>query len=188
MFAYWKNRLLLLFVFGLLGGSAIGWADESADSQHPGKGQSADEGSHQITPPRGAYGLMSFAYLEIEDLKLSGKQEELWEKAQEATDDATDRARIINRNLHDQIRVDLDQPSADLKQMIQRQEEARIKTEAVFKQAREAWFTAYDSLNAGQKEQLREAVREGMDASMQASFSPLPPPPPPSSSAQRQPH
>src|SRR5271170_1853203 len=187
MFAYWRNRLLLMFIFGLLGGSAIGWADEPTDSQHSGVGQRAEDGGHHIKPSRGL-GLAAFSYLEIEDLKLSDQQEELWQKAQEATDDAIDRTRIINRDLHDQMRVDLDQPGADLKQIIQRQDEARINTEAVFKQAREAWFTAYDSLNADQKEQLREAVREGMDTIPTSSISPLPLPPPPPPSAQNQPH
>jgi hypothetical protein len=178
MFDYRKKQLMLLLVLGLLGGSAIGWADESANS-HPSAGQSANEnGNPDLKPPRGLYGPMSFSYVEIEDLKLSDKQEALWQKAQDKTNEALDRAQTINRDLRDQVRVDLDKPGADLKQMIQRQEEARIKIETAFKQARKAWFTAYDALDANQKEQLREAIRAGMDA-VQASSLPAPPPPPP---------
>jgi hypothetical protein len=179
MFDYRGKYLMIALVVGLLGGSAIGWADQPADS-HPSVGQSANEGDNRdIKPPRGLYGPMSFSYMEIEDLNLSDQQEALWKKAQDKAEEATGRVQAINRDLRDQVRVDLDKPGADLKLIIQRQEEARIKIETAFKQARQAWFTAYDSLNAKQREQLREAIRGSMDA-IPASLTPLPPPPPPS--------
>jgi len=173
MFNYRKMQLMPLLVLGLLGGSLAGWADEPMDV-HPNTGQSANpSGGQKGKMSHGLYGPMNLSYIEIGDLDLSPKQEELWSKAQKESEEAFERMRIINRDLHDQIRVDLDQPGADLKQVIQRQEEARTKIETAFKQARAAWVTAYDSLSAAQKDQLRTAIRDGMDAFQ----TPFPPPP-----------
>jgi hypothetical protein len=35
--------------------------------------------------------------------------------------------------------------------------------DAIRKQARAAWFAVYDALDANQKEQVRVAIRDGMD-------------------------
>jgi len=182
MFKYWKMRWMILIASGLVGGSAIVLADEPADSHASSSnagahesGGCADYKSHHVW-----YGPMSLSYVDMDNLKLSPQQENLWKKALEQTNEAFDRVRIISRDMRDQARVDLDKPGADLKQIIQREEEARPRIEAAFKTAREAWFAAYDSLSAAQKEQLREAIRDGMDY-VQSAF----PAPPAPSSVQR---
>jgi hypothetical protein len=39
----------------------------------------------------------------------------------------------------------------------------RAQMEATHKQVREAWFAVYDTLDSGQKEKVRVAIRDGMD-------------------------
>ncbi|HUO43619.1 MAG TPA: hypothetical protein VMT94_01755 [Burkholderiales bacterium] len=171
MINYRKMCWAMLIALGVLGWNTIGWtADEPSGDAHaiaPQSGYQADR-----KPLHVWRGPINLSYVEIDELKLSPAQQQLWEKAQQRTSEAFDQARVIGRNMRDQLRVDLDKPGTDLKQIILREEEIRPQIEAAFKPARDAWFTAYDSLDADQKERLREAVREGME------FSPAFPVPP----------
>ena len=71
------------------------------------------------------------------------------------------------REQHEKLRAEIDQPGADVKQFMQHvdqmREQMRVQVEATRRQVRAAWFAVYDALDAGQKEQARVAIREGMD-------------------------
>jgi hypothetical protein len=100
-------------------------------------------------------------------LNLNPQQEELWRKAQTAQRDAFKAMRAKGEETRAKLRVEIDKPGADLKQFSQLgdrlREEMRGEMEATRKQTRTAWFAVYDSLDAKQKEQVRVAIRDGMD-------------------------
>ena len=101
------------------------------------------------------------------ELNLTQQQEELWKKAQTAQRDAFQSARAKAAETHAKLRVEIDKPGVDLKQFAQLsdqlREQMRAQVEATRKQVRAAWFGVYDSLDAKQKEQVRVAIRDGMD-------------------------
>jgi hypothetical protein len=106
-------------------------------------------------------------------LKLTAPQAALWDKAEKAMAPPTPEARTKMREemkaRHEQTLAALADPkfdprkfSADLeKQQADMQAQRKAKMSAV----REAWFTVYDSLDAGQRGQVREFLRERMDRS-----------------------
>jgi Spy/CpxP family protein refolding chaperone len=100
-------------------------------------------------------------------LKLTPQQEELWNKAQSAQRDAFKAMRAKGEETHAQLRAEIDKPGADLKQYAELGDKLRdqmhAQMEATRKQVRGAWFSVYDSLDPKQREQVRVAIRDGMD-------------------------
>ena len=144
---------------GLLAAAALfagtSWA------QTPG-GPRGPEG----TGPEGMGPMRGFERLHKE-LKLNPKQEELWKKAQDAQREAFRSMHAKAEETRTKLRAEIDKPGADLKQFAQlgdqMREQMRAQMEATHKQVQEAWFGVYDSLDAKQKEQVRVAIRDGMD-------------------------
>src|SRR5262245_32634396 len=100
-------------------------------------------------------------------LNLNPQQEELWKKAQAAQRDAFKEMRAKGAETRAKLRVEIDKPGIDLKQFAQLgdqlREQMRAQAELTRKQVRAAWFGVYDSLDAKQREQVRVAIRDGMD-------------------------
>jgi hypothetical protein len=140
-------KLAALAAAALVAGS--GWA------QMPG-----GKGPEGMGPMRG------FERLHKE-LRLNAQQEELWKKAQGLQRDAFRSMRARGEETRAKLRVEIDKPGTDLKQFAQLRDQLRAQTqvqmEATHKQVREAWFTVYDALDSAQKEQVRVAIRDGMD-------------------------
>jgi len=141
-----KKLTAALFAAGLLG-AASSWA------QMPG-------GAEGMGPMHG------FERLHKE-LRLNPQQEELWKKAQGLQREAFRSMRARAEETRAKLRVEIDKPGADLKQFAQLRDQLRAQTqaqmEATHKQVREAWFAVYDALDSAQKEQVRVAIRDGMD-------------------------
>jgi periplasmic protein CpxP/Spy len=116
--------------------------------------------------PEGMGPMRGFERLHRE-LNLTPQQEELWKKAQTAQRDAFQSARAKAEETRAKLRVEIDKPGVDLKQFAQMgdklREQMRAQVEAARKQVQTAWFGVYDSLDAKQKEQVRVAIRDGMD-------------------------
>ena len=144
---------------GLLAAAALfagaGWA------QVPG-GPRGPEG----TGPEGMGPVRGFERLH-KQLNLNPKQEELWTKAQSAQRDAFKAMQAKGEETRAKLRAEIDKPGVDLKQYAQLSDtlcdQMRAQMEATRKQARTAWFGVYDSLDAKQREQVRVAIRDGMD-------------------------
>jgi heavy-metal resistance protein len=100
-------------------------------------------------------------------LNLNPQQEELWKKAQADQREAFKAMRAKAAETRAKLRVEIDKPGVDLKQFAQLgdqlREQTRAQMEATRKQVRSAWFGVYDSLDAKQREQVRVAIRDGMD-------------------------
>jgi heavy-metal resistance protein len=116
--------------------------------------------------PEGMGPMRGFERLHKE-LNLNQKQEELWKKAQDAQREAFKAMQAKAAETHAKLRVEIDKPGADLKQFAQTRDklrdEMRSQMDAARKTVRTAWFGVYDSLDAKQKEQVRVAIRDGMD-------------------------
>src|SRR5262245_18965942 len=112
--------------------------------------------------PEGMGPMRGFERLHKE-LNLNAQQEELWKKAQGAQRDAFKALRAKGAETRAKLRVEIDKPGVDLKQFSQVREQLRAQGEATRKQVRAAWFSVYDSLDAKQREQVRVAIRDGMD-------------------------
>jgi len=140
----------LLAAAALLAGSV--WA------QVPGGPRG--EGPEGMGPMRGFERLHN-------QLKLDPKQEELWQKARGLQREAFRSMRAKAEETRAKLRVEIDKAGVDLKQFAQLgdklRDEMRAQAEATRKPARAAWFAVYDALNPGQKEQVRVAIRDGMD-------------------------
>jgi hypothetical protein len=140
------------FLATLLVGAGSAWAQRPEGAR--------DEGPEGMGPMRG------FERLHRQ-LKLNPQQEELWKKAQAGQRDAVRQMRAKGEETHAQLRAEIDKPGADLRRFAslgdQLREQMRTQMQATRKQVREAWFAVYDALDAGQKEQVRVAIREGMD-------------------------
>jgi hypothetical protein len=100
-------------------------------------------------------------------LNLNSQQEELWKKAQAAQREASNAMRAKGDETRAKLRAEIDKPGVDLKQYAQLGDQLRdqmhAQMEATRKQVRTAWFSVYDSLDAKQREQVRVAIRDGMD-------------------------
>ena len=100
-------------------------------------------------------------------LNLNPQQEELWKKAQSLQREGFRSMRAKGQETRAKLRVEIDKPGADLKQFAQMSDELRAQMreqmEATHKQVRGAWFGVYYALDAKQKEQVRVAIRDGMD-------------------------
>lgn len=139
-----------LLAAGLVGAGTI-WA------QMPG---GRGEGAEGLGPMRG------FERLH-QELKLTPQQEELWKKAQTAQREAFRAMHAQAEATRAKLRTEIDKPGADLKQFAETRDQLRTQMHAQMEgtraQVRAAWFAVYDSLDAGQKEQVRVAIRDGMD-------------------------
>jgi Heavy-metal resistance len=100
-------------------------------------------------------------------LNLNPQQEELWNKAQTAQREAFKSMGAKAAETRAKLRVEIDKPGVDLKQYAELgdklRDQMRAQMEATHKQVRAAWFSVYDSLDPKQKEQVRVAIRDGMD-------------------------
>jgi Spy/CpxP family protein refolding chaperone len=100
-------------------------------------------------------------------LNLNPQQEALWQKAKDAQRESFKTMRAKGEETRAKLRVEIDKPGADLKQFAQLGDQMRTQMreqmEASHKQVRAAWFGVYDALDANQKEQVRVAIRDGMD-------------------------
>jgi hypothetical protein len=138
-----KKLTAALLAAGLLGASSV-WAQA----------------------PKGMGPMHGFERLHKE-LNLNAQQEELWKKAQSEQRDAFRSMRAKGEETRAKLRVEIDKPGADLKQFAQLRDQLgaqmRAQMEATHKQVREAWFAVYDTLDSGQKEKVRVAIRDGMD-------------------------
>jgi heavy-metal resistance protein len=116
--------------------------------------------------PEGAGPMRGFERLH-KQLNLNPQQEELWKKAQAEQREAFKTMRAKAAETRAKLRVEIDKPGVDLKQFAQLgeqlREQMRAQMEATRKQVRAAWFGVYDSLDAKQREQVRVAIRDGMD-------------------------
>ena len=125
-------------------------------------------GSAWAQMPEGpqAEGMHGFARLH-KQLNLNPQQEELWQKAQGLQRDAFKSLQAKSAENRAKLRSEIDKPGADLKAFAQLRDQLREQTrtqmEASHEQTRAAWFTLYDSLDANQREQVRVAIRDGMD-------------------------
>ena len=158
MFESRKNKLIAaLAVAGLLGAGAVAWA------QGPGMGPGMGRHGGDLDG-MGPMGHMESVH---KKLNLNAQQEELWNKAQAASREAFRKIRASREEAREKMRTEIDKPGADLKQFMQlgdqMREKVRMQMEATRKQGREAWLKMYDSLDANQKEQVRMAIKEGMD-------------------------
>lgn len=144
---------------GLLAAAALFAGASSA--QVPG-GPRGPEG----TGPDGIGPMRGFERLH-KQLNLNPQQEELWKKAQTAQRDAFKAMRAKGEETRARLRAEIDKPGADLKQYAELgdklRDETRAQMDATRKQVRTAWFAVYDSLDAKQREQVRVAIRDGMD-------------------------
>ena len=143
-----KKLTAALFAAGLLG-AASSWAQAPAGKGPEGMG-----------PMRGLERLHK-------ELNLNAQQEDLWKKAQGAQREAFRSMRAKGEETRAKLRVEIDKPGADLKQFAQLRDQLgaqmRAQMEATHKQVREAWFAVYDTLDSGQREKVRVAIRDGMD-------------------------
>ncbi len=143
-----KKLIAALFAAGLLVAGSV-WA------QAPGAA-----GPEGMGPMRGHERLHR-------ELNLNPQQEELWKKAQSLQREAFRSMRARGEETRAKLRVEIDKPGADLKQFAQLRDQLgaqmRAQMEATHKQVREAWFAVYDTLDSGQKEKVRVAIRDGMD-------------------------
>jgi Spy/CpxP family protein refolding chaperone len=126
-----------------------------AVAQHPGaQGGAQPEGMH------------GFGRLHKE-LNLNPQQEQLWQRAQALQRDAFKTLRAKGEENRAKLRAEIDKPGVDLKQFAesrdQQREQLRAEMDAARKQVRSAWFSVYDSLDPQQREQVRVAIRDGMD-------------------------
>jgi len=141
---------------GLLAAGLVGAG--SSWAQIPGGAQG--EGPEGMGPMRGFERLHK-------QLKLNPQQEELWKKAQAVQREVMQKTMAAGREQHGKLRAEIDQPGVDLKQFMQHvdqtREQMRAQMEATRGQVRAAWFAVYDALDAGQKEQVRVAIKNGMD-------------------------
>jgi len=146
-----RGKLIAGLLAGLVGAGSS-WA------QMPG-------GAHGQAP-EGMDPMRGFERLH-KQLKLNPQQEELWKKAQAAQREVMQKMMAAGREQHGKLRAEIDQPGVDLKQFMQHadqmREQMRAQMEATRGQVRAAWFAVYDVLDAGQKEQVRVAISEGMD-------------------------
>jgi Spy/CpxP family protein refolding chaperone len=117
-------------------------------------------------PPEGMGPMPGFERLHRE-LNLNPQQEELWKKAQGLQREESRTMREKAAEMRAALRAEIDKPGVDLKEFAQLsdklREENRAQMEATHRQVRDAWFGVYDSLDAKQKEQVRLAIRDGMD-------------------------
>jgi Spy/CpxP family protein refolding chaperone len=152
MFGCRERKLMAAFVAALLAGAGPAWA------QMPGGAHG--EGPEGMGPMRGFERLHK-------QLKLNPQQEELWKKAQSVQRDAFRQMHAKGEETRAKLRAEIDKPGADLKRFAQLSDQLReqmsAQMQATRKQSREAWFAVYDALDADQKEQVRVAIREGMD-------------------------
>jgi protein CpxP len=154
MFESRKNTLIAaLAVAGLLGAGVAAWA------QAPGMGRHGGD-----LDGMGPMGRMESVH---KKLNLNAQQEELWKKAQAASREAFQKMRANGEEVRAKMRAEIDKPGADLKQFMQlgdqMREQMHAQMDTTHNQAREAWFKAYDALDADQKEQVRLAIKDGMD-------------------------
>ena len=100
-------------------------------------------------------------------LNLNPQQEALWQKARDAQRESFKAMRARGEETRAKMRAEIDKPGADLKQFAQVGDQMRAQMheqmETAHKQVRAAWFGVYDALDAKQKEQVRVAIRDGMD-------------------------
>lgn len=140
--------MLALVAAGVLGAGV-------AVAQH-----SAPQGGMQ---PEGMHG---FGRLH-KQLNLNPTQEQLWQRAQALQRDAFKTMGAKAAESRAKLRAEIDKPGADLKQFAelrdQQREQLRTEMDAARKQVRTAWFGVYDSLDPNQREQVRVAIRDGMD-------------------------
>lgn len=141
---------------GLLAAAAL--VAGSAWAQMPGG--SRGEGPQGMGPAR------NFERLH-KQLNLNAQQEELWQKARTAQREAFQSTRAKAEETRAKLRVEIDKAGVDLKQFAQLgdklRDEMRAQTETTRKEVRSAWFAVYDALDSAQKEQVRVAIRDGMD-------------------------
>ncbi|HVQ60723.1 MAG TPA: periplasmic heavy metal sensor [Burkholderiales bacterium] len=101
------------------------------------------------------------------ELKLNAQQDELWKKAEAAQRDALKAMQAMGVQGHANLKAEIEKPGVDLKQFAELRDQLRermhTQMEATRKQVRTAWFGVYDSLDATQREQVRVAIRDGMD-------------------------
>jgi hypothetical protein len=143
--------------------AGAGWAQMSEGPRGAGpegnKGQGMEHG-------RGMGPMRGFERLH-KRLNLNPQQEDLWQKAQVAQRDAFRSMRAKGAETRAKLRVEIDKPGVDLKQFAQTRDQLgaqmQAQMEATRKQVRAAWFAVYDTLDAKQKEQVRVAIRDGMD-------------------------
>lgn len=143
---------------GLLAAAALVAA--SSWAQMPGGPRPEGMGAEGMGPMRGFERLHK-------QLNLNPQQEELWKKAQAAQREAFKAMHAKAEETRAKLRVEIDKPGADLRQFAQVGDQLRAQMreqmEATHKQVRAAWFGVYDSLDAKQREQVRVAIRDGMD-------------------------
>lgn len=139
---------------------AAGLLCTSVWAQTPDRDAPRGPGGEGIGPMRG------FERLHRQ-LNLNPQQEELWNQARAAQRQAFRGLRAKGEEVRAELRVEIDKPGVDLKNFAalsdRLREQIRAQAEATRKQVREAWFAVYDSLDPAQKEQVRVAIRDGMD-------------------------
>jgi hypothetical protein len=154
MFESRKNILVAaLAVAGLLGAGAAAWAQAPGMGHHGGDNEGMGPMGHMESVHK--------------KLNLNAQQEELWKKARAASREAFQKMRASSKEIREKMRAEIDKPGADLMQFMQlgdqMREKMRVQMDTTRKQAREAWFKVYDSLDADQKEQMRMTIKDGMD-------------------------
>jgi len=142
-------KLAALAAAALVAGA--GWAQIPGGPESTGQGRGPMRGFERLH----------------KQLNLNPQQEELWQKAQTAQREAFGSIRAKGEETRAKLRVEIDKPGMDLKQFAQTRDQLgaqmQAQMEATHKQVRTAWFAVYDALDAKQKEQVRVAIRDGMD-------------------------
>lgn len=100
-------------------------------------------------------------------LKLNATQEALWQKAEAQMKQNAETARARHQDLRSSMQTALNQPNADLRALSSQMDKARDEDIAAHRALREQWLALYDSLDAGQKEQVRSFLRERMQRAEQ---------------------
>lgn len=93
-------------------------------------------------------------------LKLTPEQEAQWQKAQAQMKQNAEAARARHEAMRRDMHAALDQPDVDFRALSEQMDKSRDQDIAARRAAREQWLAFYDSLDAGQKEQVRGFMKE----------------------------
>lgn len=98
-----------------------------------------------------------------DDLKLDAKQEAQWQDAQKFAKDTFDGAFEQGRKQHEEINAALSQPGVDLRAILKRMDDLRAERQKQHDAVRDRWLAVYDTLNADQKEKVRQFFKAGAE-------------------------
>ena len=130
---------------------SIGLAASAFAAPPLGEGPAQPTGMHERHM---AHGMKELARLH-DDLKLTAKQETLWQEAEKVGKESMNGMHERFTKHHEEIQAQLSQPGADLRAIAKRMDEFKAEGQKQHEANRDRWLAVYDALNAEQKEQAR---------------------------------